>query len=219
VSSLDSLQLTVVEQRVLGALIEKERTTPETYPLSLNALTNACNQKSNRNPVMALSEQEVVVAVDRLRLAGLVMKSLTSGSRVEKYKQTVAEKLDLLQDETAVLCGLLLRGAQTPGELRTRSQRFNAFNSVDEVVTVLHSLAGRQAPMVEELPRQPGQKEQRWVTLLGDVAELDGPQSLQDTTAARPVEDNDKLREEVEALSARVQKLEEAFDVFRRQFE
>lgn len=165
-----SLELTPVEQRVMGSLLEKERTVPDTYPMTLNGLRTACNQTSGRNPVLDLTEREVQAALDDLRAAGLTRVLHPShGARQPKYRQVLDEVLHLDGGERAIVTLLLLRGPQTPGELRSRADRIHAFSDLDEVERALRSLAGRDEPLVAELERRPGQKEQRWIHLLGPV--------------------------------------------------
>jgi hypothetical protein len=163
------MHLTPTEARVLGALIEKEITTPEYYPLSLNALVNACNQKSNREPVMALDEVEVRQALHGLedeRLAAAVR----GDSRVPKYEHHIQEVFNFTRGEIAVICVLLLRGPQTPGELRGRTERMHRFDELSDVQSVLQRLMTREPALVKVLPRQPGTKEARYAHLLsGDV--------------------------------------------------
>jgi uncharacterized protein YceH (UPF0502 family) len=158
-----------VEIRVLGALLEKQQTTPEYYPLTLNALVAACNQKSNRDPVTELSAGEVEAALDRLRKHVLVWKA--GGPRAEKWEQNVERRWTLDGATKAVMTLLLLRGAQTPGELRARSERLHAFATLDEVESALAKLAEGLEPLVAELPRAPGQKEARWTHLVGGPVE------------------------------------------------
>ncbi len=177
-NQLPSIHLSPVEARVLGALIEKEITTPEYYPLSLNALVNACNQKNNREPVMALDDVEVRQALHGLeteRLAGAVR----GDSRVSKYEHRCQEVFNFTRGEVAVMCVLLLRGPQTPGELRGRSERMYKFDELSDVQTVLQKLMAREpAPLVKVLPRQPGTKEARYAHLLsGDVEGFAAPES------------------------------------------
>ena len=163
------MQLTQTQARVLGALVEKEVTTPEYYPLSLNALVNACNQKNNREPVMALDETEVRQALHGLeddRLAGPVR----GDSRVTKFEHHLQEVFNFTRAETALICVLLLRGPQTPGELRGRTERMYRFEELNDVVNGLQKLAAREPSLVKLLPRQPGTKEARYAHLLsGDV--------------------------------------------------
>lgn len=179
-----TLELSPIEQRVLGSLLEKERTVPDSYPMTLNGLRTACNQTSGRDPVMALDEGEVQRALDDLRAAGLTRVIHPShGARQPKYRQVLDEVLQLDDGERAVLTLLLLRGAQTPGELRSRSDRLHAFTGLGEVEAALQSLAGRDDPLVTELERRPGQKEQRWVHLLGPVEITSVPTASPPATA------------------------------------
>ncbi|WP_405238801.1 YceH family protein [Lentisalinibacter orientalis] len=202
-----------VEARVIGALIEKEITTPDHYPLSLNALTNACNQKSNRDPVMNLTETEVQEALDSLHRKHLVLDRSGFGSRVVKFKQrfcnTEFSDLHFTPGETAIVCLLLLRGPQTPGELRSRSGRLHTFSSLGEVQQCLESLAGREeGPLVTTLPREPGRREIRWAHLFcgepvsaGTAAPVDAP--------APATKKADATLERIEALEKQVADLVE----------
>lgn len=166
----EPIDLDPVQQRVMGSLLEKERTVPDTYPMTLNGLRTACNQSSGRDPILHLSDHEVQVALDQLRVLGLTRVVHPShGARQPKYRQVLHEVLRLEDGERAVLTLLLLRGAQTPGELRARSDRLYAFGGLNDVEQALRGLAGRDPALVEELPRQPGQKEQRWIHRLGPV--------------------------------------------------
>jgi uncharacterized protein YceH (UPF0502 family) len=211
-----ALELDAEETRVLGALLEKEVTTPEYYPLSLNALVNACNQKSNREPVVTYDEETVLQAIDRLRDKGLALVSTGRESRVPKYLERFQEKFNFDRREIAVLCVLLLRGPQTPGELRGRTQRMYEFDDLDGVEATLARLLEREPdPLVKRLARQPGTKESRWAHLLsGDVAdtyagaehhsaEQHAPSAGEDRIAALEVEVRD-LRRDVEDLRAQV---------------
>lgn len=159
------LTLSSVEARVLGALIEKEITTPEYYPLSLNALTNACNQKSNRDPVLHLEEHDVRRALNDLESQSLVRS--VGDSRVTKFEHRLQDAFNFYRGEIAILCELLLRGPQTPGELRTRASRMHTFEDLENVHSSLQKLAKREPPVVAVLPRQPGTKEARYAHLLG----------------------------------------------------
>ena len=162
--------LTTIEARVLGALVEKETTTPEYYPLSLNALVNACNQKNNREPVMQLDEDAVRLALHRIEDQNLAGATRNADSRVAKYEHRLQEVFNFTRGETAVMCVLLLRGPQTPGELRSRTERINRFEELDDVLSVLNRLMQREPSLVKALPRQPGTKEIRYMHLLsGDV--------------------------------------------------
>src|SRR5882724_12953557 len=164
-----ALQFSDIEARVLGALVEKESTTPEYYPLSLNALVNACNQKSNRDPVMTLDEESVRQALRSLSEQALV-RSAGGDSRVAKFEHRLNELYNFHRHEIAVLCVLLLRGPQTPGELRTRAERMYAFEDLEAVHSALHLLMRREPPLVKILPRQPGTKESRYMHLFsGDT--------------------------------------------------
>jgi uncharacterized protein YceH (UPF0502 family) len=194
--------LTCVEARVLGCLVEKELATPEYYPLSLNALVNACNQKSNREPVMSLAETEVVAALERLRPAGLVLHSAES-VRVAKYGHNLRGKLQLRDEELAVLCELLLRGPQTAGELRGRGERMYPFAQVAEVESVLQRLMQHAPPLITRLVRQPGRKEPRYAHLLAGVpAELDLGSSLLPESASPPDQRIERLEDELRTLRA-----------------
>ena len=205
--------LSATEARVLGVLIEKERTVPDTYPLSLNALTAGCNQKNNRDPLMSASEAEVQAAVDRLRPLSLVIES--SGSRVMRYSQNVQRVLKVPSEAVALLATLWLRGPQTAAELRSASERLHRFADVSSVEGYLEELATRPAehggPLVTLLPRRPGMREQRWAHLLsGAVAEEAGhsPAPVDATGTdelARLREDVRRLSDEVAALKALVQ--------------
>src|SRR5437764_5117496 len=165
------LNLTEVEVRVLGALIEKDITTPDYYPLSLNALVNACNQKNNPDPVMTRDEAAVRGALATLQERRMAGPAGGADSRVTKYEHRLQEVFNFDRRETAVICVLLLRGPQTPGELRGRTDRMYRFEALDDVQATLQKLMDRQPPLVRVLPRQPGTKESRYVHLLaGDTA-------------------------------------------------
>src|SRR5579863_3654593 len=160
------LTLTAIEARILGALIEKESTTPEYYPLSLNALTNACNQKSNRDPMMQLEESEIRSALNHLEGQSLV-RSIAE-SRATKYEHRLQDAFNFYRPEIAIVCELLLRGPQTPGELRTRASRIHPFEDLESVHSALQRLSKREPPLVAALPRQPGTKETRYTHLMGE---------------------------------------------------
>ncbi len=161
-----ALALSPTEIRVLGCLLEKQRTTPDAYPLSLNALRLACNQSTNRDPVLELQEGEIRQALDRLQRRGLTRLASGAGSRAAKYRHLLAEALPMQEGEQAVLCVLMLRGAQTPGELKQRTERMHAFAALTDVQDTLERLIARD--LGERLPRRPGQKEERYVQLLGE---------------------------------------------------
>lgn len=212
-----------IEVRVLGSLIEKELTTPEYYPLSLNSLTNACNQKSNRDPVTALTEEDVVRALDSLRFKQFVVLS-ADGGRVSKYRHLLAEKLGLMPAELAVLCELLVRGPQTTGELRTRGERMYPFGDLTAVEEVLQELIQRENPLITLMPRQPGRKEGRYAQLFSALPECGEENSEHRPEAARlrVVAENDriaKLEEEVAALRGEVAELQQMMTAFKAQFE
>jgi uncharacterized protein YceH (UPF0502 family) len=165
-----NITLNAIEARVLGALVEKEITTPEYYPLSLNALVNACNQKNNRDPVMSLDEGAVRQALSTLDDKGLAATSRNRDSRVVKFEHHMQEVFNFRRDETAIMCELLLRGPQTPGELRGRAERMYAFEDLSAVQSTLQRLAQHDPPLVKMLPKQAGMKESRFAHLLsGDV--------------------------------------------------
>ncbi|MBV5341607.1 MAG: YceH family protein [Deltaproteobacteria bacterium] len=215
--------LSDVEVRVLGSLIEKELTTPEYYPLSLNSLTNACNQKSNRDPVMVLAEEEVVRALDSLRFKQLVVLS-AEGGRVSKYRHLLAEKIGLMPAEQAIIGELLLRGPQTVGELRTRGERMYPFGELAAVEEVLQELMLRETPLIALMPRQPGRKEGRYAQLFSGLPECSEESSEVRPEAARQrvVAENEritKLEEEVAALRGEITMLQQTMAEFRAQFE
>jgi uncharacterized protein YceH (UPF0502 family) len=177
VASSTQHRLDPVELRILGCLLEKQRTTPDQYPLSLNSLRLACNQSSNREPVMALDEDEERAAVHSLSSAGWVRLASGAGSRAAKYRQLLDESLDLLPSESSLLAMLFLRGSQTVNELRTRTARAHAFSDNAEVAETLERLA--EAELVRELPREPGKRETRWTHLLAaEDAQLDGIEAV-----------------------------------------
>ena len=206
--------LSDIEARVLGSLIEKQVTTPEYYPLTLNALTLACNQKNNRNPVTSYAENQVADAVETLREKNLAYVFYGSTSRVPKYKHVAPEVMHLSAPEVALICVLMLRGAQTLGELRGNGSRLHEFSSLEEVEQTLNGLITRDEPMVARLPRQPGQKEGRFAHLLSGEVSVD----LIAAEPGRPAR-RAGLEEKVEALTAEVEKLKEQFEQFRKQFE
>ena len=214
-----------VEVRVLGALVEKQLTTPEYYPLTLNALVLACNQKSNRNPVVAYDEETVNRAIDSLRGKNLVYVFYGSTSRVPKYKHMMGEIFDLSPQELALMCVLMLRGAQTVGELRGRTDRLYDFSGLDEVEDALRSLSNKEPqPLVVKLPRQPGQKEVRHAHLLSGEVNLEyapEKEGAEAEDASRPVK-SDRLKDleqEVETLRAQLNGLRQEFEEFKKQFD
>lgn len=206
------LQLNDVEVRVLGALLEKDGTTPEYYPLSLNALCAACNQKSNREPVMSLDEDTVAAAIDSLRAKGLALDISGGEHRVHKYGHRMGEAFNFDRREQALMCVLMLRGPQTVGELRGRSERVYAFDGLADVEATLQRLAERTPPLVRKLARRPGEKEQRFAHLLGGDVEISSP------VAASP-ERRPPLEERVTALETALSELTRQFEEFRKKFD
>jgi uncharacterized protein YceH (UPF0502 family) len=216
------LSLTANEVRVLGSLVEKDITTPEYYPLSLNALVNACNQKSNRDPYMQLDEDAVRDALEALHERRMAGPAGGADSRVTKYEHRLQEVFNFTRAETAVLCVLMLRGPQTPGELRGRTDRLHRFESLDDVQSALQKLMQRDPALVKVLPRQPGTKESRWVHLMaGDVAVADSPQGAEGTTSRMSGEGERvaRLEEELAALRREVGEIKDQMERFRKQFE
>ena len=215
--------LNEVEVRLLGALIEKQITTPEYYPLTLNALTAACNQKNNRNPVTAYTEVEVEQALDSLREKNLAYVFHGSTSRVPKYKHVAPEVLQLTPPELAAMCVLMLSGAQTSGEIRTRGSRLYEFSGLEEVDETLHSLSARESePLVTRLPRQAGQKESRFAHLLSgkvDVAVIAEPSAR--TTSHRSTDQGKvvELEQRIDSLATEIANLKQQFETFKKQFE
>ncbi|MEK6776953.1 MAG: YceH family protein [bacterium] len=213
-----------VEARIIGCLIEKEITTPDYYPMTLNALTNACNQKSNRNPVVAFEETTVVRGLDALQEKGLTRKVHETGSRVPKYRHAFRETFDLPDREVAVLCTLMLRGPQTAGEIRTHTERMCSFGGLDEVEETLQGLMGGEVPSVVKLPRQAGRKERRYMHLLSGVPELTVEEMTLPPEAAtvQVRTDNEKiprLEQDVEELRREIEALRCGMDEFKAQFE
>jgi uncharacterized protein len=205
-----------LEQRVLGVLVEKELSTPEYYPLTLNALVNGCNQSSNRDPVLAATEEEVQAALEGLRDRRLAATVQGAGARALKYAQRITEERGLTVQEAAILAELLLRGPQTPGELRGRSARMYPFQDLTEVDAALSLLAEAEpGPLVVKLPRAPGTKESRYAHLLG------GPVSMEAESApASPaVPGAPGLGARVAALEAQLEQLRQEFEAFRKQFD
>jgi uncharacterized protein YceH (UPF0502 family) len=204
-----------IEARVLGSLVEKQLTTPEYYPLTLNALTAACNQKSNREPVMSLDETSILAAIDSLRDKNLVYLYYGSTSRSVKYKHMLPGVFELDEAGVAVMALLLLRGPQTIGELRGRSDRLHEFGDLNEVQEALDSLARRDEPLVVKLERQPGQKDSRYAHLLSGEVKAD---AIQHQAVSRGSSDPG-LADRVATLEAEVASLKEVFEEFRKQFE
>ena len=205
-------QLDGAELRVLGSLMEKESATPEYYPLSLNALVNACNQKSNRDPVVSFDEETVELALESLRQRGMASRITGREVRVPKHAQTFTEKFNLGRREAALMCLLMLRGFQTPGELRSRADRLYNFDDLEAVESTLNRLA--EMEFVKRLPRQPGSRESRWAHLLGGDVEV-SEEAAPATSGERHTPD----RERIAALEREVAELKSQFEEFRRKFE
>ena len=215
--------LSDIEVRVLGALLEKQITTPEYYPLTLNSLTLACNQKNNRNPVTAYDENTVAHALETLREKNLTYVFHGSTSRVPKYKHVMPEVMHLSPPELAIMGALMLRGPQTLGELRGNGSRFHEFSGLEEVETTINELISKEPdPMVVRLPRQPGQKDARFVHLLSGPP---SPESLKEieahskTSSARQSESDkdERLEKEIEGFMEGCRVLQEQFEEFKTQ--
>jgi uncharacterized protein YceH (UPF0502 family) len=223
--------LTDIEVRVLGALVEKELTTPEYYPLSLNALLNACNQKSNRDPVMNVDEDAARTALRGLEARGYAGPADNFDSRVTKYEHRLGEAFNFDRRETAVLCELLIRGPQTPGELRGRCERMHEFDEIDEVLLTLQRLMKREPALVSLMPKQPGTKESRYAQLfsgnmaghpaargavVAEVREAPHAGGVVQTVDAQRVA---KLELEVATLREEVEELKAQLTEFKKQFQ
>lgn len=218
---MKDILLTDSEARVLGCLLEKEMATPEHYPLSLNALSNACNQKSNRNPVVSYGEETINQALNSLREQKLVRQS--NASRVAKYEQIFSQNLNLLTRENATICILLLRGPQTIGEIRGRTGRLYAFQGLDEVQKAISSLED-MGGLLKKLPRQPGRKESRYMHLLsGESEEAINGSSAPPETSRVIIRKNEKNTEElqgqIDELREELQSLQLEFKSFKSQFD
>lgn len=228
------LRLTEIETRVLGSLIEKDIITPDYYPLSLNALVNACNQKNNRDPVMTLDEQSVSEALATLQEKHLAGPASGADSRVTKYEHRLQEAFNFDRREIAVLCVLLLRGPQTPGELRARTDRMYHFESLEDVISALDRLSQREPSLTAILPRQPGTKESRYTHLFSgqpeavpmsgmasepNVARAPSPANLAMQSTASTTDRLSKLEEEVTKLRHELSEIQQQLTDFRKQFE
>jgi uncharacterized protein YceH (UPF0502 family) len=214
--------LNEMEARVLGALLEKEITTPDYYPLSLNSLVNACNQKSNRDPVMNLDEDSVRDGLRTLQDNSLARSVSAADSRVTKYEHRLQEAFNFDRREAAVFCELLLRGPQTPGELRTRAERMHRFDDLSEAQSALQRLMNREPALVKVLARQPGTKESRYMHLLSGEAQPVSSATVCEVPAALELEKIDgfaRLSSEVAELRRDVADLKQQFAAFRKQFE
>ena len=223
-----NLVLNEIEARVLGVLLEKEITTPDYYPLSLNALINACNQKSNRDPIMNLDEGSVRSALRALDDNSLARSVSAADSRVTKYEHRLQEAFNFDRREAAIFCELLLRGPQTPGELRSRGERMHHFDDLGEVQSALQRLMSREPALVKVLARQPGTKESRYIQLLsGDAEPASSPVEREAPSTARQqnIETTDvgdklvRLESEIAELRRDIADLRQQFAAFRKQFE
>lgn len=215
-----NIVLNPAEARVLGALVEKDITTPDYYPLSLNALINACNQKNNREPVTNFDEETVRLALRNLSDKRLAGPASGADGRVTKYEHRLQEVFNFTRPETAILCVLLLRGPQTPGELRGRTERMHRFEDLDEVLSGLQQLMRREPPLAKALGRRPGTKEIRYAHLLsGDVEAWEPPA---ETASSGVTDENERvahLEAQVSALQSEVAELKQQMADFRKQFE
>jgi uncharacterized protein YceH (UPF0502 family) len=215
-----NIVLNPAEARVLGSLVEKDITTPDYYPLSLNALINACNQKNNREPVTNFDEETVRLALRNLSDKRLAGPASGADGRVTKYEHRLQEVFNFTRPETAILCVLLLRGPQTPGELRGRTERMHRFEDLDEVLSGLQQLMRREPPLAKALGRRPGTKEIRYAHLLsGDVEAWEPPPEMASSGVTDENERVAHLEEQVAALRNEVAELKQQMAEFRKQFE
>jgi uncharacterized protein len=222
------VNLTEIETRVLGSLIEKDITTPDYYPLSLNALVNACNQKNNRDPIMTLDEETVSQALSTLQEKRLAGPASGADSRVTKFEHRLQEVFNFDRREIAIVCVLLLRGPQTPGELRSRTERMYHFEALDDIVSTLDRLAQRDPPLARVLPRQPGTKESRYTHLFSGeppTPDVEGSASVARALSPASAGGNSAsdrlgmLEEEVSRLRQELSEVQQQLAAFRRQFE
>jgi uncharacterized protein len=215
-----NIVLNPAEARVLGALVEKDITTPDYYPLSLNALINACNQKNNREPVTNFDEETVRLALRNLSDKRLAGPAGGADGRVTKYEHRMQEVFNFTRPETAIMCVLLLRGPQTPGELRGRTERMHRFEDLDEVLSGLQQLMRREPPLAKALGRRPGTKEIRYAHLLsGDVEAWEPPA---ESASSGVTDENERvahLEAQVSALQSEVAELKQQMAEFKKQFE
>jgi uncharacterized protein YceH (UPF0502 family) len=215
-----NIVLNPAEARVLGALVEKDITTPDYYPLSLNALINACNQKNNREPVTNFDEETVRLALRNLSDKRLAGPASGADGRVTKYEHRMQEVFNFTRQETALICVLLLRGPQTPGELRGRTERMYQFEHLDDVLSGLQQLMRREPPLAKALGRRPGTKEIRYAHLLsGDVEAWEPPAETASSSGSADAERLIQLEEQVAALRGEVAELKQQMAEFRKQFE
>jgi uncharacterized protein YceH (UPF0502 family) len=206
-------KLTAEEIRVLGSLMEKSRTTPDYYPMTINSLTAACNQKSSRRPVVQYDDDTVVKALDSLKKKGLVSTATGGSSRAIKYKHNFAIVFPVIPAEVALICLLMLRGPQTPGELNTNSGRLYEFETLDDLQQALEKLSDGDVPFITLLPRRTGQKEARYMHLLGETLDISEDEET-DTGSASPSQNNT-----ITVLEQRVSKLEEELSTMRQEFD
>lgn len=209
------VELDAIEERILGVLLEKEKTVPDTYPMTANGILTACNQKSARNPVMALNEEMIKVGIDDLRGKGLVNTVAGGGSRSVKYKHNAPANLDIDKNEEAVLCLLLLRGPLTAGEVNSNSGRLFDFVNLESVQNCISELSEREIPLIQLLPKRHGQKEARYAHCLGGEIDIEAMDE-EENTAVTPVSNYEKrlsdLEEEVAALKEKMDRLSDLLD-------
>jgi uncharacterized protein len=215
----EPIRLTAAEARVLGALVEKEVTTPEYYPLTLNALINACNQRSNREPVMDLDEEAVRLALHGLEDDGLAGRARAADGRVTKYEHWLGEAFNFSRAETALVCVLLLRGPQTPGELRGRTERLHKFDEIGDVLAGLQKLMEREPPLAAVLSRQPGTKEARYAHLLSGEVESAASVVAESRITRREVQEDAGQEERIVELEATVAELRREVADLRKKIE
>ncbi|WP_316848461.1 YceH family protein [Pedobacter psychrodurus] len=199
--------LSAEEQRVLGALIEKSRTTPDYYPMTLNSLTAACNQKSSRNPVVNYDEETITLTLNQLKIKGLISTATGGSSRATKYKHNLAIAYPLVPSELAIICLLLLRGPLTPGEINSNSGRLYEFESIEEVLEQLQKLSDEEPAFVKQLAKKAGQKEARFIHLLGEQAETTTEPETE--VPAAPQFDPTELENRIEKLELEIEELKE----------
>jgi uncharacterized protein len=213
------IELSAEEQRVLGVLLEKQYVTPDAYPLTMNGLITACNQATNRNPVVSYGEHTIHQALDSLREKGLLRIVYSQSNRATKYREVLQETRELARDEAAVICVLLLRGPQTIGELRSRTERIHPFESLGEVEQTLDRLAARpEAPFAVRMERQPGQKDVRYRHLLGEpFIDSDASVAAAAASASAPAAPDPGLADEVARLRADLDQLRQEFEDLRSQ--
>jgi uncharacterized protein YceH (UPF0502 family) len=214
------LDLSPTEVRILGCLLEKERITPEYYPLSLNSLVTACNQTTNRDPIVSYSEKTVEQGLDLLRQKKLAVLIHTAGARVAKYKHTFLDLYNLNAREVAIICVLMLRGSQTPGELRSRTERMCGAMTLPEIETLLDELSAGDDPLMKVIPARPGQKEKRYVHLLSHQEETGEPMEERAQTAELTPQKSrlDQLESDLNGLRTEMNSLREDFEQFKRLF-